>query len=279
MRNGLFLGALLATLMVGGTALAERNDTDNKSNRGHSIKEQVLEKQKEGTKTSHNNVSSRADSKSGPSSRITQKRQNGEVYTDQATRSSSKSHASSGGKNLSATNSINNPSEIAAMLKMINPMTGAYETSQAPDGTDSYTSSSAMHSSPSSSFKSTNGKQRNLSATGAVNNPSEIKSLIHMLNPMKGAYNQCAAADGTDSYSNAESSYNNLMTGGDHAKRSVHFINDKGEVTNSMKADTSTAKKSKEIREQMSKNFASKMEKKLDKGTDVAKKSVEVKGQ
>ncbi len=272
MRNGLFLGALLATLMVGGTALAERNETDQKASRGRAIKEQVLEKQKEGFSKSRV-VSSRSDAKQSP---IRNKREKGEVYGDQATRSNAASRSSSGGKNLSATNSVNNPSEIKAMLKMINPMNGAYRTSEAAEATDSYGGGGA--GSPSGAFRSQGGKQKNLSATGAVNNPSEIKAMKKIVNPMTGAYSTCAAAEGADSYtSDISSTYGNLMSHGDRAVRNVHFKNDKGEVLNSQKVDTSTAKKSREVREKLSKSFADKMSKKSDAGTDTAKKSIESK--
>jgi hypothetical protein len=275
MRNGLFLGALLATMMIGGTALAERgSDQDNKPLKSKSIKERVLEKQKEGFGTKTTLTSSRRDAKQ---TQVRGHREKGEVYGDQATRNTDKSRASSGGKNLSATNSVNNPSEIRAMLRMINPMVGAYRTSQADEGTDSYGGASPAVS-RSGSFKSADGKQRNLSATGSVNNPSEIKHILKMINPMLGAYSTCQAAEGTDSYtSNIESSYGNLMNHGDRATRNVHFKNDKGEVMNSMKADSSTAKKGKETRERLSKVFAEKMTKKLDTSTDVAKKSIDVK--
>jgi len=271
MRNGLFLGALLATLMVGGTALAERNDQDAKASRGRAIKEQVLDKQKEGFNRQQASVSSRSSTKM-PANKATEKRQRGEIYGDQATSNGNKSRASSGGKNLSATNAVNNPSEIKAMLKMINPMNGAYRTSEAMESTDSYGGRSNTR------FKSAGGQQKNLSATGAANNPSEIKAMMKIVAPMQGAYSTCAAADGADSYtSNINASMGNLMAKGDRANRQVHFKNDKGEVTNSMKVDSSTAKKSREVREKLSKNFADKMSKKTVTGTDVAVKTVDSK--
>ena len=275
MRNGLFLGALLATLMVGGTALAERNDQDSKASRGRAIKEQVLDKQKEGFNRQQATVSSRSSTKM-PANKATEKRQRGEIYGDQATSNGNKSRASSGGKNLSASSTVNNPSEIKAMLKMINPLNGAYRTSQASEGTDSYKGGGP--GSVSGAFRNSAGQQKNLSATGSANNPSEIKALAKLVAPMQGAYSTCAAAEGADSYtSNIQGSMGNLMAKGDRANRQVHFKNDKGEVTNSMKVDSSTAKKSSQVREKLSKSFADKMSKKTVTGTDVAVKTVDSK--
>jgi len=276
MRNGLFLGALLATLMVGGTALAERNDQDAKASRGRAIKEQVLDKQKEGFNRQQASVSSRSSTKM-PANKATEKRQRGEIYGDQATSAGNKSRGSSGARNLSASNTVNNPSEIRAMIKMISPMHGAYRTSQADEGTDSYGGADPA-SSRNSRFKSSSGQQKNLSATGAANNPAEIKAMMSIVAPMQGAYSTCAAAEGADSYtSNINASMGNLMAKGDRANRQVHFKNDKGEVTNSMKVDSSTAKKSREVREKLSKNFSEKMAKKTVTGTDVAVKTVDSK--
>lgn len=50
MRSGILISAFLATVLIGGTALADRNnDNDNKSTaHARDIKDRVLEKQKEG---------------------------------------------------------------------------------------------------------------------------------------------------------------------------------------------------------------------------------------
>jgi Ni/Co efflux regulator RcnB len=63
MRTGLFLSALLATALVGSTALADRNnDNDNKStSHARDIKERVLEKQKEGFGHSQRTESTKND--------------------------------------------------------------------------------------------------------------------------------------------------------------------------------------------------------------------------
>lgn len=259
MRKGLFLGTLLATMLVGGTAFAERNDSDhaNRHNRGKAIKEQVLQKQKEGfgSKTTKSTEMRRSSKERVVKERMP--RQKGEIYGDQATRSTGKTKMSAAaGKNMSASNRINTPSEVRAMLKMINPMLGAYRTA-AGNGTDSY---GGNQFSPVSAGSS-GGKVKNMSATNKVNTPAEIKAFIAMIAPMKGAYSTCAAAEGTDSYSDTKTSYTNLMNNGKGAQRHVHFKNEKGEVIGAAKGGTDTASKSKVAREKLTKLVQAKMEK------------------
>jgi len=110
-----------------------------------------------------------------------------------------KGAATQGGtaKNHSASGAVNTPAEIRAMRRAINPMYGAYRTSAAPDGTDSYGGDSLVKG---SSTQQTTTK--NYSASGAVNTPREIAMMKRVINPMSGAYRTSAAADGTDSYGN-----------------------------------------------------------------------------
>jgi hypothetical protein len=203
MRKGLFLSALLASIFVSGAALADRdNDESNDSkkySRGNAIKEQVLEKMRENKmKTVRENKASRQTNKA-LDRRITKSRPHGDVYGDQATRSTTKAApVTASGRNLSATGAVNTPREIKQMLSRINPMYGAYRTSQAAEGTDSYGGESMTKT------KTQNGQQRNLSATGAVNTPAEIRAMLRMINPMHGAYRTSQAAEGTDSYGGSE---------------------------------------------------------------------------
>lgn len=254
MRTGLFFGALLATALIGGTALAERNSDEStqKSNRAQDIKERVLEKQRDGFKASS---SSRNDNRvASKNDKLSQKsRPKGEIYGDQATRSGGKSAASSHGRNLSASNAVNNASEIKAMKKMINPMLGAYRMSEAMEGTDSYGGNvnSVMKSGSGSSAK-------NLSGTGAVNNPSEVKAMLTMINPMLGAYRMSAASEGCDSYGGRKEYSPFAQSKG---TTQVHFKNDKGELLGSAKGENKLASRNKDMREKLNKAISDKMAK------------------
>ncbi|MBK6514861.1 MAG: hypothetical protein IPM79_24685 [Polyangiaceae bacterium] len=250
MRNGLFLGALLATMFVGGSALAERNESDAKSSRGRAIKEQVLEKQKEGTKAS--SKAQQSSSRSGIKQDMLKDgrtRAKGEVFGDQATASSTKSRMSqAAGKNMSASGRVNTPAEVRAMMKMVNPMAGAYRTSQAAEGTDSYKGNEMSRISAGSGGSS---GAKNHSATGKVNTPAEIKAFMKMINPLFSASSSCMTAEGADSYSKTEMSFTRLMNSGKGAQRNVHFKNERGEVVGVGKADTDHASKSKASREKL----------------------------
>ncbi len=205
MRKGLFLSALLASIFVTGAALADRND-DNSSeskrySRGQEIKQQVLEKMREAkTKAVRESKSSTTKTASKAlDRRYVKSRPHGDVYGDQATRSMTKAApVTASGRNLSATGSVNTPREIKQMLSRINPMYGAYRTSQAAEGTDSYGGESMTKT------QTQNGQQRNMSATGAVNTPAEIRAMLRMINPMHGAYRTSQASEGTDSYGGSE---------------------------------------------------------------------------
>lgn len=256
MRTGLFLGALLATALVGSTALADQNSDDSnyKSYKGQDIKERVLEKQREGFKSAKSSETSGAKV-SMKDNRSERNRPRGEIYGDQGTRSTVKSQAAMRGKNLSASNSVNNPSEIAAMKRMINPMLGAYRTSQATEGTDSFGGNL------DSKMKSGSGSRaKNLSATGSVNNPSEIKAMLKMVAPMKGAYSTCAAAEGADSYTNDPGATNPFAQS--KGKTSVHFKNDKGELVGATTGENKSASRNSAMRERLNKAIGEKMSKK-----------------
>lgn len=252
MRTGLFFGALLATALFGGTALADRSsDTDNKSDRGKSIKEQVLDKQKE----SHSKVVRQEARGAVKQDKAVKQhlRPKGDTYGDQAQRSASKTSASAAGRNMSSSNAINTPSEIRQMKHMINPMLGAYRTSQAAEGTDSYGGNESSRVSMKGGERS-----RNLSATNAVNTPSEIKHMIQMINPMHGAYRTSQASEGTDSYGGSKSY---VPWSASKGTTSVHFKNDKGEVIGVAKGDNKAAEKNEKVREKMSKMIKDKLAK------------------
>jgi len=254
MRNGIFLGALLASVFVGGTALADRSDTEtnNKPSRVQDIKERVLDKMKEGNKGALQREAARAGSKS-TLEKASRSRPKGDVYGDQATRSTSKVPGAERGRNLSGTAAVNNPSEIKAMKRMINPMLGAYRTSQAAEGTDSYAGNE------DSRMKSGSGSSaRNLSATGAVNNPSEIKAMLKMINPMLGAYRTSQAAEGCDSYGGGDefSPFNQSK-----ATTKVHFKNSKGELIGETKGENKLAARNKDMREKLNKHISDKIAK------------------
>jgi len=252
MRTGLFLGALLATTLISGVALADRNsdDSNQKSTRGHDIKERVLEKQREGFgKVSKGDNSYRVGSKQD-ATKAERVRPRGEIYGDQASRGA-KTAASQRGKNLSASNSVNNPSEIKAMQKLINPMKGAYNTSEALDGTDSY------NGNKNSYMKSGSGSSaKNLSATGSVNNPSEIKAMLKMVNPMNGAYRTAQAAEGCDSYGGNDENSPFAQSKGN---TQVHFKNDKGETLGKTTGENKSAARSSAMRERLNKAIGEKI--------------------
>lgn len=254
MRTGLFFGALLATALFGGTALAERNsDGDNKSDRGKSIKEQVLEKQKE-SRTKAVRPEARGAVKQDKAVKE-HMRPKGDTYGDQAQRSAGKSQASSAGRNLSASNAVNTPSEVRAMKKMINPMLGAYRTSEAADATDSYGGS--QNSRVSAGARGSSGG-KNLSASNAVNTPREIKQMLAIINPMQGAYRTSQAADGTDSYGGSEIF---VPWSSSKGKTSVHFVNEKGEVKGIVQGSNDAAEKNAKLREKVGKTIKDRMAK------------------
>ncbi len=256
MRKGLFFGAaLVASMLFGGTAFADRADESTNSNgkpsRGREIKEQVLEKMKEGSSRN----ASRAQNSSRRENAVTERiRPKGDVYTDQGTRGSKTKATTSSGRNMSASNRVNTPREIKQMLKMINPLFGAYRTVQAAEGTDSYGGD------PTAKGKSQDGRSRNMSNSNKVNTPSEIKQMLLMINPMYGAY-RMAAGGGTDSYGGstpASPGYKSSRNG----TNTVHFKNDKGEVVGKATGDTGAAKRVKESREKMNDAIKAKMSKK-----------------
>jgi hypothetical protein len=260
MRKGLFLGALLATMLVGGTAFAERNDESSSKygNRGRNIKEQVLEKMKEGYKgrTSSRSDTFRRDAKQDMVKGLP--RQKGDVYGDQGTRLGASKMSTAAGKNMSASGRVNTPAEVKAMLKMIHPMFGAYRTSQADSGTDSYGGNAL--SPVSAGSKGSSGQVKNRSASGKVNTPVEILKMRQMISPLN-AVAVTAQGGGTDSYSETEASYTRLMNNGKGAQRHVHFKNEKGEVIGGAKASTDTAAKSKASREKLTKMVSEKIAK------------------
>lgn len=142
MRKGLFLSALLASIFVTGAALADRSDDNDSKQRSRSlnIKDQVLERQRE-ARSSHVTKDKATDTRGAKAldQRLARSRPHGDVYGDQATRSMTKSVVTTAsGRNMSGSNAVNTPREIKQMLRMINPMFGAYRTSQAAEGTDSY---------------------------------------------------------------------------------------------------------------------------------------------
>jgi hypothetical protein len=255
MRNGLFLSALLASLFVSGAAMADRTDEDQgqKYSRGQQIKEQVLRQQREGH--SKVNKESRASARQNKAleSRLQRSRPQGDVYGDQATRSTAKSTASAAsGRNMSATSSVNTPREIQQMLKVINPLYGAYRVSEAAEATDSYGGN------PYSKAASSGGSAKNLSATGSVNTPAEIKQMLKMINPMHGAYRTSQASEGTDSYGGSQP----WATGASSASTShVHARTENGQVKNDSKANRAAAQKHEKLRENINNIVKAKMEK------------------
>lgn len=241
MRKGLILGALLATMMIGGTAMADRSDADDRGTRNsRNTKQLVLEKQKEGFGGSSRGAQVQQRSSNVKQSQIKENRARpkGEIYGDQAGRSSSQSRATqASGKNLSASNRVNTPSEIRAMLRMINPLMGAYRTSQAAEGTDSYGGSGASQSRiPTGQSSSGGTRSKNMSATGKINTPAEAKQFMAMINPMHGAYRTSQAAEGTDSYGGGEFSYSKFKN---------------GQQVSVQKGSTDIARKSTAMRDQM----------------------------
>ena len=196
MQSGLFLGVLLASTLVGSTALAERNDSDSQGLRGRAMKEQVLEKQRESFSRvsrveSHTNAKTERNVRDPRSGK-------GDVYGDQAQRSHGASRATtSSGRNLSATNTVNTPREVKAMTGRIHPMKGAYRVSQASEGAESYGGTSSV---PNGRSGQSGLAGKNLSATGTINTPREIRAMLSMVAPMKGSYRISQAAEGAESY-------------------------------------------------------------------------------
>jgi hypothetical protein len=188
MRKAVFVPAMLASLLISTAALAQ--------SRGEMIREQVLAKQSEGF-----GRPSRGDFERAPREaiqRIDRMSPRGEIYgADRGGMKTTTTGAGSSQRNLSATGGVNTPSEIRAMKRVINPMYGAYRTSQAQDGTDSYGGESLV---PNGKGQGQGTTARNLSATGGVNTPSEIRAMKRVINPMHGAYRTSQAPDGTDSY-------------------------------------------------------------------------------
>jgi hypothetical protein len=232
MHKGLLVSALLATFLAAPVAMADRTESDhNSSSRSKAIKEQVLDKQREGTKASRSTTSAR-----GGNDFINKQdrmRPRGEMYDGQATRGSTSRGASTVARNNSSTGAVNTPAEIRAMKRMIHPMYGAYRTSQASEGTDSYGGESMVP----------NGKaagSKNMSATGSVNTPREIKGLLAMV---AGNHGAAAAGGGTDSYGGK--SERHAFDKSHRPKTGVHFQNERGEVTKSLAGFSKTAQKSK----------------------------------
>jgi hypothetical protein len=246
-KVGLFFGAFLATALFGGTAFAERTDDYASSRTGNArpVKEQVLERMKEGHSGGRGVSETRTYTRREMPERV---RPRGEVYGDQATRSQARSQGSSS-RNLSSSNKVNTPSEVRAMRRMINPMSGAYRTA-AGDGADSYGGNLE------SRMKSGGTGGKNLSASAKVNTPSEIKQMLKMINPMHGAY-RTAAGDGADSYGGA-APYSPWAAS--KGTTSVHFKNDRGEVVGVKTGETGAAKRSAEARERLDKEIRAKID-------------------
>lgn len=258
MRKGLFLSALLATVLVGGTALAERNETDQKPSRGQQIKEQVLEKQRDGfSKSSTRTQASRQD-KNTSKLKNERVRPRGEIYGDQGTRGGQKgatiSHvAQSAGH-------VNTPSEIRKMRQMINPMYGAYRMA-AGDAAESYGGEAMVPNG-----KGQGAGSKNMTATGRVNTPSEIRAMMQMINPMYGAY-RMAAGDACESYGGRSMTPQGYHTGGasqSAVTRHVHFKNDKGEVMGATQGNTATAMKNEKLKNEIVGVLKSKMAEKAN---------------
>ncbi|NUO54005.1 MAG: hypothetical protein HOV80_34605 [Polyangiaceae bacterium] len=232
MHKGLLVSALLATFLAAPVAMADRTESDqHSSSRSKAIKEQVLDKQREGLKGSRAATTTRGGSDfSKAQDRM---RPRGEMYGDQATRGSSSRGAATVARNNSATGAVNSPSEIRAMKRLINPMYGAYRTSQASEGTDSYGGESMVPSGKGAG-------QKNMSATGSVTTPKEIQGMLGMFHANRGA---AAAGGGTDSYGGK--SMRHAFDPSHRPKTGVHFQNERGEVTKSLAGFSNTAQKSK----------------------------------
>jgi hypothetical protein len=222
---------LLATFLAAPVAMADRTESDqHSSRRSKAIKEQVLDKQREGTKASRATTARGGNDFNKLQDRV---RPRGEMYGDQATRGSSSRGAATVARNNSGTAAVNTPAEVRAMKRMINPMYGAYRTSQASEGTDSYGGESMVP----------NGKaagSKNMSASGSVNTPREIKGMLAMV---AGNHGAAAAGGGTDSYGGK--SMRHAFDKSHRPKTGVHFQNERGEVTKSLAGFSNTAQKSK----------------------------------
>lgn len=255
MKLGMFMAALLATATFGTAALAERHDEDSssKSNRGRSIKEQVLEKQKNGferTAARTTSVGARSSKIAGGQNKLAPR---GEIYGDQASAGKRSVMSASGGRNLSASNAVNTPSEMKAMKKAINPMNGAYRVSEAAENTDSYGGSSPV---PNGHGK---GK-KNLSATGLVNTPKEMDRFMGMMGHAQGT--RSAAGDGTDSYGGARfwAPYS-----ASQGRTHVHFVDAQGNVKGVIDSSAHDRAKGKELRAKVNKMVTDKLSKAKEK--------------
>lgn len=233
MHKGVLLSALLATLLAAPAAMADRTDTDQRaSSRSKQIKEQVLDKQREGF--------GKGTASSGSTSRVAKDltnkhdrmRPRGEIYGDQATRGGS---AARGGSraNASSTGAVNTPSEIRAMKRMIHPMYGAYRTVQTSEGTDSFGGGSMVPNGKSAG-------QKNMSASGSVNTPKEIAGMLSMVGGIRGSV---GAGGSTDSYGGK--SMRHAFDPAHRPRTGVHFQNERGEVTKSTAGFSNMAQKSK----------------------------------
>ncbi len=257
MRKGLIFGAaLVASMLFGGTAFADRADegssnSNNRPSRGQAIKEQVLEKMREGSSRSSASRSNSSRRENAVTERI---RPKGDIYTDQGTRGSKSKATTASGKNMSASNKVNTPREIKQMLKMINPLFAANRTSEIAEGADSYGGD------PYVKGKSQDGRSRNMSSTNKVNTPREIKQMLLMINPMFGAYRTSQTAEGADAYGGSTPASPGYMSSR-KGTNTVHFKNDKGEVIGKSTADTGASKRVKESRQKMNDAIKAKMDK------------------
>ncbi len=248
MHKGMIVSTLLAALFVAPAALADRTEVDQKSSKGMQIKERVLEKQREGFRASKETTSSRAVR--DPLSRADLMKPRGEVYGDQATRSSVSSPGSRATRGMSASNAVNTPSEIKKMKAMINPMAGAYRTCQAAEGTDSYGGGSMVPNGKGASRK-------NMSASGAVNTPKEIKAMLALLGP--SAASEGGSPGSTDSYGGK--SHRHAFDKAHRSKTGVHFQNERGDVTKSAAGFSDLTAKTSKARERTNAVVKSKLEK------------------
>ena len=105
MHKGLLVSALLATFLAAPVAMADRTDSDQRSsNRSKAIKEQVLDKQREGFAKSSQTAGTSARGGNDFVNKQDRMRPRGEVYGDQATRGNSSRGGNAVSKNFSATN-------------------------------------------------------------------------------------------------------------------------------------------------------------------------------
>jgi hypothetical protein len=250
MHKGLFLTALATMLTLGSTALAEREGGD--SRRGMDIKREVLHGVRHGggaERVSRGDV--QRPQREALGDRV---RPRGDMVDRPGARSSS---AASRGKNISASSSVNTPSEVRAMQKLINPMHGAYRMA-AGGGTDSYGKAGSLPM----TYRTADGKVVNLSASAATNTPKEIRSMLKMINPMKsGGF---VAAAGTDSYGGKSLIPQAYGRGANGQRASAttqhgHFVDAKGEVISTTKGNSAYAMKNRHLRDMLMGKLQSKM--------------------